>query len=86
MGRTEGGPRHFLDGRPVHAGTTLELMLADGRWVRIRYEWGWQADAPPTAHLPLGIPESAEKLADPTSVSFDLPARAILRWPAAESH
>jgi hypothetical protein len=33
-----GGRRHFLDGRPVHAGMTLELLLPDGQWLRGRYE------------------------------------------------
>jgi hypothetical protein len=33
-----GGLRHFLLGRPVHAGDGLELRLADGRWLPGRYE------------------------------------------------
>lgn len=32
-----GGRRHFLDGRPVHAGAVLELLLRDGRWLAGRY-------------------------------------------------
>lgn len=84
LGRTEGGPRHFLDGRPVHAGATLELLLDDGRCVPVRYEWGWQPDNPSTAHFARGLPASARGLTDPPTVSFELPARAILPWPQPE--
>jgi hypothetical protein len=34
----EGGQRHYLNGRRVHPGAGLELLLDDGRWVAIRYE------------------------------------------------
>jgi hypothetical protein len=69
----------------VHAGTSLELLLADGRWLRIRYEWNWQPDTEPTAYAALGVPAGAEKLTDPPLVSFKLPARAILRWPERQA-
>ena len=57
LGRTEGGLRHFLDGRPVHAGGMLELLLDDGRWIRVRYEWSWQPEVRPTANVALGVPD-----------------------------
>jgi len=83
LGRSEGGQRHYLDGRPVHAGDTLELLLDDGCWLRVRYEWSWQPDVAPTAHIALGLPASARKQLsiDPPTTSFALPPRAILRWP-----
>lgn len=81
LGRSDGGPRHFLNGHPVHAGSSLELLLADGTWLRIRYEWDWQPDTEPTAYAALGVPAGAENLTDAPLVSFKLPARAILRWP-----
>jgi hypothetical protein len=81
LGRTEGGARHFLDGRPVHAGATLERLLDDGHWLQVRYEWSWQPDTSPTAHVALGVPAGARELVDPPAVSFELPPRAILRWP-----
>jgi hypothetical protein len=81
LGRDGGGQRHFLDGRPVHAGSSLELLLGEAGWVRVRYEWSWQPDARPTAHLALGVPAPARDLADGPVVSFALPERAILRWP-----
>jgi hypothetical protein len=35
-----GGHRHYLDGRPIHCGTQLEMQLggARGPWVAVRYE------------------------------------------------
>jgi len=36
--REPSGLRHYLDGEPVHCGTGLELLLADGRWMSARYE------------------------------------------------
>jgi hypothetical protein len=51
-----GGRRHYLDGRPVHAGTTLELLLPDGDWLTGHYEWGYVAGEAPTLHVALGGP------------------------------
>ena len=76
-----GGRRHFLAGKPVNAGSSLELRLADDLWVPVRYEWNWN-DARPRAYLALGGrgetigPEWA-----PEPVSFAIPDRAELRWP-----
>lgn len=38
FGRDHGGFRHFLDGKPVHCGTGLELLLHGDRWAWVRYE------------------------------------------------
>jgi TusA-related sulfurtransferase len=40
-------------------GDTLELLLDDGHWLPIRYEWSWQPNVPPTAHIALGLPDDA---------------------------
>ncbi len=80
LARDEGGRRHFLDGRPVHAGTTLELLCADGHWLRVRYQWSGD-DRPPTAATALGAPAEAERQGLQPIVEFALPPRAILRWP-----
>lgn len=33
------GPRHFLNGRPVHCGTMLEAQIEPGGpWISMRYE------------------------------------------------
>jgi hypothetical protein len=76
-----GGRRHFLDGRPVHAGTTLELLLAGGQWLRGRSEWSYAAGQSPTFHVALGGPAGAERQGELPVVSFRLPPRAVLRWP-----
>jgi hypothetical protein len=82
LSRDSGGMRHYLAGRPVHAGTVLELRLVDDVWVRVRYEWSWDAAVPPRAHLALGSRGEALGYA-PTSASFPLPEAAELRWPEA---
>ncbi len=81
-----GGPRHFLDGRAVHAGATLELLLEDGRWLEVRYQWSWHSLVPPTAHIALGVPAGTRTLlsVDPPAATFELAARAILRWAARQ--
>ncbi len=81
LGRDDGGQRHFLDGRPVHAGAMLELLLGDGHWLPVRYEWSWSHDAPPTAHAALGGPDGAVRHDVTPAVSFELPPRAVVRWP-----
>jgi hypothetical protein len=79
LGRDAGGMRHFLAGRPVHAGTVLELRLLDDVWVRMRYEWKDPGN-PPRAYLALG--GRGEDLGyTPGSPCFPLPEAAELRWP-----
>ena len=82
LGRSDGGQRHFLDGRPVHAGAGLELFMPDGSWLPIRYEWSFSEQHPPRAYAAIGMPKAAEKIQDPSLIGFDLPPDAILRWPA----
>jgi len=81
LARTDGGPRHCLDGRPVSAGSSLELLLEDGSWLAVRYEWSWQSDSPPTAHFALGLPDQARGVANSPVASIALAPQAILRWP-----
>lgn len=83
LGRSDGGQRHFLDGLPVHAGDNLELLCADGHWLRVRYEWSGEHDQAPTAHVALGAPPEAERQGLHPTVNFTVPSRAVLRWPAA---
>lgn len=77
----DGGQRHYLSGRPVHAGSQLELLSADGQWLAIRYEWSFDHARPPTGYLELGAPEGATRQDVVPLISFELPPRAILRWP-----
>jgi hypothetical protein len=85
------GPRHYLDGRPVHAGETLELAIAAAAtgnpdpawplWLRGRYEWSFHAGERPTFYLELGDgkAESGECVG---LAEFKLPEAAVLRWPS----
>lgn len=75
----QGGQRHDLNGRPVHAGAGLELQPHDGH--------GWRpatnAIASPAARL-LPTSHCARRLAhaevsQPPTASFPLPTRAILQ-------
>jgi len=78
--RTESsGPRHYLDGKPVHADYGLELLLAPVIWVLGRYEWSFCREAPPLLYLQLG--GRADYNARP-SLELRLPKEAFLRWPA----
>lgn len=81
LGSDAGGQRHFLDGRPVHAGTRLELLLDDGHWAPIRLEWSLNRPDEPDAYLGLGVPAGARELGEYLPVKFTLPPGAILRWP-----
>lgn len=67
------GLRHFLDGRPVHAGTMLELQLPGGVWALGRYEWSFQRDDGPLLYLELSGTAATAPAA--------LPPGAVLRWP-----
>lgn len=41
----DGGPRHYLDGRPVHCGTQLRLKISDRPdWVWARYEGSFHSN------------------------------------------
>jgi hypothetical protein len=48
--RESSGLRHYLAGRPVHAGSFLRMKI-DGEWVAVRYEWVFRSDQPAFAVL-----------------------------------
>jgi hypothetical protein len=58
---------HSLEGRRVHAGTTLELLRGDGLWVRGRYEWTFHEGSAPSLYTSNGV--------------ISLEPRSELRWP-----
>jgi hypothetical protein len=80
LGRSDGGPRHYLDGKPVHAGDTLELLTDSEDWLPVRYEWDWNVEHAPRAYFNLGLPAPARGVTEPPDVSVALPSTAILRW------
>lgn len=82
------GLRYYLDGRPVHAGTFLELRLypdavvndhhvaVGPSWLIGRYEWNCRPGTRPIFFFTV-----ADGL---TGISATLPDGAICRWPAEE--
>ncbi|MHB1912530.1 MAG: hypothetical protein ACYCTI_10825 [Acidimicrobiales bacterium] len=49
LGRDGGGPRFFLGGEPLHAGTTIELADPAGGWVEVRFEYRFHPEIEPVA-------------------------------------
>ena len=84
-----GGLRHYLAGKPVHAGMPLELLMADGSWLsgryeNKRYEDGLLARFHFDVRCKTAIHEVANDPRSPTAypdASCDLPPDAELRWP-----
>lgn len=73
MGEDEGGPRMFLDGKPVHCGDGLELLLDDGVWLPGRYE---TSGGKPVFYI--GLDGGGRRLQAPIL----LPPTAVLAWPS----
>jgi hypothetical protein len=80
-----GGPslRHFLAGRLVESGTILEVQLAEGGWLPLRYEARWVEDDGeghaglfPRWHLVV-----ATNYGQADIELHDLPTGTTLRWP-----
>lgn len=49
-----GGDRHFLDGKPVAAGSLLEILMPSGKWLPVRYESSWDYGFHPRLFLEVG--------------------------------
>lgn len=67
--RDPGGLRHYLDGQPVHAGQSLEVLMSRG-WVACRYEWSFDPDRPPRLYLDMPGAEDAAVLHAPEGTRF----------------
>lgn len=50
LGRSDGGPQALPQRPPGGRGKLAELLLEDGTWLPIRYEWSWQPDTQPSAY------------------------------------
>ena len=88
-----GGPRHYLDGRGIHAGDRLELAVAEGVtrcahgdpdpvWLVGRYEWRFQPGDAPRFFLELGDGKALGLGKCTGLAEFKLPETALLRWPS----
>jgi hypothetical protein len=86
-GQDEGGDRDFLDGQPIHCGTTLELQATEekdddygsytaylDRGQAVRYELAW---------LPKAVLKAIDLYADVAGVSFMARHQPWMRfrWP-----
>jgi len=65
--RESGGLRHYLAGRPVHAGSILEVRGLYGPWKGARYEWTFRESERPYLVMPEG--------------TRDITPADELRWP-----
>ncbi len=43
------GPRHYLDEKPIHAGSLIEVFSEAHGWRLARYEWSFVRARPPIA-------------------------------------
>jgi hypothetical protein len=70
-----GGPRYYLHGKPVHAGTVLCLRLADRTILRVRFEGSHSVWTSPiwTVNLRSGVGF--------TTASMVIPEDALFNWP-----
>lgn len=69
--REPSGLRHYLDEKPVRAGTLIEIFTEARGWTLARYEWSFQAD-----QSPIGCIDEDRAI----TVDDETPAR----WPAAD--
>lgn len=44
----ESGLRHYLEGRPLHAGDLVSVFTKEHGWCDGRYEWSYREDSPPS--------------------------------------
>ena len=85
LGDDGGGPRHFLAGARVPAGTVLHMRIAwesapgrEALWVVGRYEWSFERDDPPMFHFSVATGSDQES---GDEVVCRITPLALLRWP-----
>jgi hypothetical protein len=80
MRRSPSGLVHVLDGAPVHEGALLELLLADGTWLRGTYSWSGVAARWPGLRFELGgAPAGVQDSSRRPMAVMALPPQARLR-------
>src|SRR3990172_435654 len=75
-GSRSGEMRHYLSGRPVNGGDTIELCFSGG-WVTGRYEWNSeQSEQQPSFHCSIVVDGGGvvERV-------IEIPENALVRWP-----
>lgn len=72
--RKDGGrPLHFLAGKPLEPGATIEILLDGDRWLGGRYEWTGSEARWPSLRIDLGGGVSR-------TTAPPIPPDAVLRW------
>jgi hypothetical protein len=79
----EGHRVHVLQNRPLSRGDVIEVLLADGTWLRGHYDWSGIEARWAGLRIELGAPAqvSADWPAPPAGV-IALHPEAIARWPS----
>ena len=73
------GPRNYLNGEPLSAGTILEVALDDGAWTLARYEYTWDRETQTfDAYLLIPHPDTPHKS------SYLEADSALCRWPPSD--
>ena len=73
---------HRLHGRALEAGDLIEVQLADGYWLRGRYEWSGNEARWAGLRIDLGGPwQSARVATRPPAAVMALHPDALVRWP-----
>jgi hypothetical protein len=78
----DGNRKHYLQGRVVVAGDVVEVLLADGQWLRGEYQWNGRESSWPGLRVPLGGPW-VERGYDnrPLAAVISVHPDACMRWP-----
>lgn len=80
LGQDAGGHRFYLDDRPVHAGTALELLVGPDTWMLGRFETVWTTAGGVLPIFCIVLP-SRPGWFEGCAADIRLPPSACLRWP-----
>lgn len=75
LGRASGGERYLLLDRPIRGGDIVQLC-ASGGWITGRFEWD-----PGSGNAPSFLFSVELEGGGVAQLSFEIPERALLRWP-----
>ena len=83
--RDADGFRHYLDGRRLEKGDEIEMLLANGEWLRGRYDWTGNPVVWPAFRVELTgrVAVHAERK---LTGAMPIPPAALLRWPTDGRH
>jgi hypothetical protein len=71
--------RYYLDGRPLEAGSSIELQVHSGRWVSGRFEWGGRPEVRPRLRAKAEVNLPAQQ------ITFVIHPHLLVRWPLPAS-